>query len=215
MRKLATIAALALGSAAHAAQTVLFNESAAYECYQAALHGGGSEFDIEPCTRALEHQAMNVVDRAATHSNRGLLYARSGDYAEAMRDHNRAVNLAPEIDSILINRSNTLVRLKRFEQAMQDLEQAIGFEGEARAHAHYNRALLFYRLGDRQSARMDAEMAAEIAPERPGYQRYLRMLELEQEVADSEAAEGVDLPTQESNVQDLNREPQVPSPDEP
>jgi tetratricopeptide (TPR) repeat protein len=167
---------------AHGAQTVLFNESAAFECYQAALHGKGSEFDIEPCTNALEHQALSPIDRAATHSNRGLLYARIGDVQEAMRDHNRAIKLAPEVGSIYVNRSNTLVRLKRFDKAMDDLEKAIELADVSLAHAHYNRALLFHRLGDRQAARMDAERAAEIAPETESYRRYLRMLRLEEEV---------------------------------
>ena len=60
-----------------------------------------------------------VTDRAATHSNRGLLYARVGDLQEAMRDHNRAVRMAPEVGSVYINRSNTLVRLQRFAPAMR------------------------------------------------------------------------------------------------
>jgi len=172
-----------LATAVQAAQTILFNESAAFECYQAALHGQGSEFDIEPCTTALEHQALNPLDRAATHSNRGLLYARIGDTGAAMKDHDRAVRLAPEVGSIYVNRSNTLVRLKRFDKAMDDLERAIELADISLAHAHYNRALLFHRLGDRQAARMDAERAAEIEPDSPSYQRYLRMLRLEEEVS--------------------------------
>lgn len=181
MRHLMFLCLLSAGMS-HGAQTILFNESAAFECYQAALHGRGSEFDIEPCTKALEYQVLNPVDRAATHSNRGLLYARVGDVQEAMRDHNRAVQLAPEVGSIYVNRSNTLVRLKRYDQAMNDLEKAIELADVSLAHAHYNRALLFHRLGDRQAARMDAERAAEIAPETQSYQRYLRMLQLEDEV---------------------------------
>ena len=184
---LALVASLATG--VQAAQTILFNESAAFECYQAALHGQGSEFDIEPCTTALEHQALNPLDRAATHSNRGLLYARIGDHREAMKDHNRAVKLAPEVGSIYVNRSNTLVRLKRFDKAMDDLEKAIALADISLAYAHYNRALLFHRLGDRQAARMDAERAAEIEPDAPSYQRYLRMLQLEEEVSAAQEAD--------------------------
>lgn len=158
--------------AAVAMETVLFNESAAFECYQAALHDGG-EYDIESCSRALEYQALTTIDRAATHSNRGILYARIGDIRNALRDHNRAVKLAPEVGSIYINRSNTLVRAKRYESAMRDLEKAIEIADESLAFAHYNRALLFQKLGDLQAARADAEKAAEIAPESPAYRRFL------------------------------------------
>ena len=184
LRRLALLLLAISGlSPVHAAQTILFNESAAFECYQAALHGRGSPFDVEPCTTAIEHQPLNRLDRAATHSNRGLLYSRIGDVREAMRDHNRAVRLSPEVGSIYVNRSNTLVRLKRFAQAMSDLEMAIELADISLAYAHYNRALLFHRLGDSQAARADAERAAEIAPDTPSYRRYLRMLKLEEEVA--------------------------------
>lgn len=164
-----------------AAQTVLFNESAAFECYQAALHDGG-RFDIESCSMAPEYQTLSRVDRAATHSNRGLLYARIGDLREALRDHDRAVKLAPELASIYINRSNSLVRVSRFEGAMRDLEKAIELADHSLAYAHYNRALLFQRLGDSQAARADAEKAAEIAPESKGYQAFLRQLQAPLEV---------------------------------
>ncbi|HEY5680506.1 MAG TPA: tetratricopeptide repeat protein [Pseudomonadales bacterium] len=157
---------------AAASETVLFNESAAFECYQAALHDGG-EYDIESCSRALEYQALTTIDRAATHSNRGILYARIGDIRNALRDHNRAVKLAPEVGSIYINRSNTLVRAKRYEGAMRDLEKAIEIADDSLAYAHYNRALLFQKLGDLQAARADAEQAAEIAPDSPAYRRFL------------------------------------------
>jgi tetratricopeptide (TPR) repeat protein len=161
---------------AYSAQTILFNESAAYECFQAALHHG-NQFDIDTCTLAIEHQALSGRDRAATHSNRGLLYARIGDLREALRDHNRAVKMAPDLGSIYVNRSNSLVRVNRFEAAMRDLEKAIELADESLAFAHYNRALLFQRLGDAKSARADAELAAEIAPESESYKSYLRQLQ--------------------------------------
>jgi tetratricopeptide (TPR) repeat protein len=176
----ALLALLAVGfPTAFAAQTIIFNESAAFECYQAALHDG-DRFDIETCTMAIEHQALGLRDRAATHSNRGLLYARIGDLREALRDHDRAVKMAPELASVYINRSNALVRANRFTPAMRDLEKAIDLADESLAYAHYNRALLFQRLGDHKAARADAEIAAEIAPESKDYQAYLRRLQPEQ-----------------------------------
>ena len=174
---------LVVATTAQGAQTIVFDESAALECYQAALHGKGSSFDIEPCNMALEHQALSVLDRAATYSNRGLLYARMGDVQEAIRDHDRAVRLAPDVGSVFVNRSNALVRLKRYSHAMNDLERAIELADISLAYAYYNRALLFNRLGDSQAARLDAERAAEIEPDSQNYRRYLRMLQLEEEVA--------------------------------
>jgi tetratricopeptide (TPR) repeat protein len=173
------IALGAMHPAAYAAQTILFNESAAFECYQAALHNGGV-FDIDTCTLAIEHQMLNRADRAATYSNRGILYARVGNLRESLRDHNRAVRLAPEVASVFVNRSNALVRTKRFERAMRDLEKAIELADESLAYAHYNRALLFQRLGDTKAARDDAEQAANIAPESEGYRVFLERFPAEE-----------------------------------
>jgi tetratricopeptide (TPR) repeat protein len=163
---------VAMHPVAYAAQTILFNESAAFECYQAALHNGGA-FDIDTCSLAIDHQMLNRSDRAATYSNRGILYARIGNLRDSLRDHNRAVRLAPDVASVFVNRSNALVRAKRFERAMRDLETAIELADESLAYAHYNRALLFQRLGAMKAARADAEQAADIAPESEGYRAFL------------------------------------------
>ncbi|MFP6814435.1 MAG: tetratricopeptide repeat protein, partial [Pseudomonadales bacterium] len=90
---------VAMHPVAYAAQTILFNESAAFECYQAALHNGGA-FDIDTCSLAIDHQMLNRSDRAATYSNRGILYARIGNLRDSLRDHNRAVRLAPDVASV-------------------------------------------------------------------------------------------------------------------
>ncbi len=68
---------------------------------------------------------------------------------------------------------------------MRDLEKAIEIADESLAFAHYNRALLFQKLGDLQAARADAEMAAEIAPDSPAYQRFVAAFD---EVADDPLA---------------------------
>jgi tetratricopeptide (TPR) repeat protein len=177
LRRLCVTAVIVLvPSVAVASETVLFNESAAFECYQAALHEG-DKYDIDTCTLALDHQMLGAMDRAATFSNRGLIYARIGDLRAALSDHNRAVRIAPDVSSVYINRSNTFIRAKQYERAMRDLEQAIDIADEHLAYAHYNRALLFRRLGDGQAARGDAERAAAIAPEREAYREFLRQLE--------------------------------------
>ena len=164
-----------LSAAASARETVLLNTSPARDCYRAAADRGSS-MDIDTCTLAIEHQMLVPEDLAATYSNRGILYVRSGDLAAGLKDHDRAVALAPELASVYINRSNAFVAAKRYRDAMADLEQAIAHAGEHLPIAYYNRALMFNRLGDREAARADAERAAELAPETVAYQEFIEAL---------------------------------------
>ena len=166
---------LSFSGVAGARETVLLNTSPARDCYAAALNGGGSA-DIDTCTLAIEHQMLVPEDLAATYSNRGLLHVRRGDLAAGLKDHDRAVALAPEMASVYINRSNALVVAKRYRDALEDLERAIAHAGEHLAIAHYNRALMFNRLGDREAARADAERAAELAPETVAYREFIEAL---------------------------------------
>jgi tetratricopeptide (TPR) repeat protein len=119
-------AVLLLGASwqAVAAETVLLDESAAQRCYLAALRGADAS-EAEPCTTALEHQGLKTEDFAATLSNRALLLARSGRFDEALRDHDRAIQSAPELASLYINRSNTYTRAQRLDEAKADLDRAI------------------------------------------------------------------------------------------
>jgi tetratricopeptide (TPR) repeat protein len=111
-----------------AAETVLFNESAAHQCYLAALRGADAR-EVDICNAALQHQSLKSADFAATLSNRGLLLARSGRYEDALRDHDRAIQTTPDLASLYINRSNTYTRAQRFDEAMGDLDQAIEIAG--------------------------------------------------------------------------------------
>lgn len=164
--------ASALGS-----ETLLLNSSPAQDCFVATRGGGNpSASDIEVCTTAIEYQMLVPHDLAATYSNRGILHARKGNYPAALKDHNRAHSLAPEVASIYINRSNTLVAVKRYEDALQDLDNAIAIADATLPVAHYNRALMFKTLGDTEAARADAERAAELSPESEAYRRFINDL---------------------------------------
>ncbi len=204
----ALLAGTLLGAgAANAADTLLLNESAAQQCYLAALRGADAR-DAEICNVALEHQSLRKTDFAATLSNRGLLLTRSERFDDALADHDRAIGMQPEIPSLYINRSNTYTRAKRYDDAMRDLDRAIQLAEQQRvaaeraaaaapaadtdpttvtvpvmpggrelAAAHYNRALLFQRQGNLDAALGDAKRASALVPERSGYQAYIQELE--------------------------------------
>ena len=118
------------------------------------------------------------TDLAATYSNRGILHARTGNFAAALKDHNRAHTVWrrswPASISIVPTRWSPM---KRFQDALQDLDNAIAIaDATALPVAHYNRALMFKTLGDTEAARADAERAAELAPETEAYRRFIQGL---------------------------------------
>jgi tetratricopeptide (TPR) repeat protein len=160
------------GAMTEAAETVLFNESAAHLCYLAAVRGGDAR-DAGHCDSALTHQPLRHADTAATLSNRGLLLTRSGDLASAMRDHDRAIALAPELASLYVNRSNTLVRAQRLQDALGDLDRAIALAEDSLPAAYYNRALLHQTLVDPASAGAHAGQAVTLAPDNLTNRAYL------------------------------------------
>ena len=177
MARLLTSLLILASAAAVGSETLLLNRSPAQDCYVATrAKDNPVASDLEVCTMAIEHQMLLPVDLAATYSNRGILHARTGDYAAALKDHNRAHGLAPEIASIYINRSNTLIAVKRYEDALQDLDNAIAIADATLPVAHYNRALMFKTLGDTEAARADAERAAKLAPESEAYRRFIEDL---------------------------------------
>lgn len=168
-------AAIPLAAASTGGATILLNESPAYLCYQAALRRD-DQFGVDDCDRAIELQGLTRMDRASTFSNRGLLLGRRGDQRGAMRDHNRALKLAPELASAWINRANAHLRQRDLAAALSDLDQAVALESQTRHLAYYNRALLHQKLGNLAAARADAEQALREAPETASYAEFLDAL---------------------------------------
>ncbi|MGA0840240.1 MAG: tetratricopeptide repeat protein [Pseudomonadales bacterium] len=181
----------------HAAESVLMNESAAHLCYLAAARGG-TFADTEDCDIAIDHQSLKREDFAATLSNRGLLLARNNDLDEALRDHDRAIETAPEIPSLYVNRANTFTRGQRYDAARSDLDRAIGLiessipvavGGQAPTSppaadtsvvlgaALFNRALILQREGNLDAALADATRARDLVLDRPIYGQYVQDLE--------------------------------------
>jgi len=182
-------------SAVQAATSVILNTSPAFDCYQEVVRYG-SVPDFDACNTAIELQVLDRLELAATYANRGILYSRKGRLRAALSDHNRAVELAPELSSTFINRANTFVKARRFFEAMKDLDRAVAIADDRVAIAHYNRALLFQRIGDLASARKDAELAATLSPDEVEYQDYVRTLHIVEMPQGKEIAPESDQPKQ-------------------
>ncbi len=121
---------------------------------------------IEVCNLALETEQLRAKDRAATFTNRGILYMRQGNNSRAVVDYQRSINLLPDLREAKVNLGAALYNLKRYPEAMAALNEGVATESlNARAIGFYNRALTHEKLGDLQSAYEDFRSALQINPE--------------------------------------------------
>lgn len=162
----AVVMLAALPAQAQGAVTVV-GGGLAQACYEAV------EYEVGPvaraldlCTQALTVESMKRRDRAATYTNRGILFMRQGNNTRAMWDYQRGLAMMPELLETKVNLGAALYNLRRYPEAMTALNEGILTEdGDARATAHYNRGLTHEKLGDLQSAYEDFRAALRLRPD--------------------------------------------------
>ena len=156
---------VAMTAAASAAVTVVGGGPAQY-CYHVAQFGADSNSGdgIGTCTRALEQQAMSVRDRAATFVNRGIIYARIGATEAALRDYDQGLYLRPDMGEGYVDRGATLIALKRYGDALQDINRGIALNPNNLQIAYYNRAVVYEAMGNFPGAYADYKRAVQIDP---------------------------------------------------
>jgi|GEM_PF-1505700 len=87
---------------------------------------------VELYTRCLESRAMDDAERGGVYANRAAALYRLGRYAEALRDGEEAMRLAPEDPASLSNRGLALLHAHQPERALKDFQQALA-KGETAA----------------------------------------------------------------------------------
>jgi tetratricopeptide (TPR) repeat protein len=167
IRGLVLIAAAAalMGSQAQGAITVL-GVSLAHNCYQAAEFGGDPTQGISTCTYALD-ATMSSRDRAATYINRGILKSRAEDPTGALEDYNHGLSLNDGLGEGYVDRGATLIVLKRYQDALNDINKGIGIGAKRPEIAYYDRAIVDEALGDVRGAYLDYRKAVELSPDFP------------------------------------------------
>jgi tetratricopeptide (TPR) repeat protein len=98
--------------------------------------------------------------------NRGVTFAQRNQFAAALRDFNRVIELNPGLAVAYRNRAELLAALGRMEEAIADYTRAMSSLPEdasllrARAHA-------YQRMGDFAHATADVNRAIQLAPHDP------------------------------------------------
>ena len=143
-------------------------------CYEAVEYARVSTSDaIKMCDLALEQEVMSRRNRAATYTNRGILYMREGRNERALSDYERSLSLMPLLET-KVNVGAALYGLKRYPEALNILTEGIATESpDARATGFYNRALTYEKLGNVEAAYYDFRAALEAVPEFEAAQKQL------------------------------------------
>jgi tetratricopeptide (TPR) repeat protein len=97
---------------------------------------------LNVCNTAQLEEKLSERNRAATYSNRGILYMRAQKHDLAMKDYTDALRILPGSLETKISLGAMYYCLGRFQDSIDALNAAVTIENiEARASAHYNRAL--------------------------------------------------------------------------
>ncbi len=110
-----------------------------------------------------DHTLKVTGGNGLIHHNRGVEYARLGDYARAIEDFDRAVEINPRFALAYVNRGVASGRLGRHERAIEDFDRAIEINPHL-AMAYFNRGVACRNLGDPVRAIGDFDRAIEINP---------------------------------------------------
>ncbi len=148
------------------AQVTVIGGGIARDCYEAVkfnlLTVSAAE---ELCTRALELEALNLTNKAATYTNRGVLRMRQGEYDRALADYAASKRLRPKTGATWLNEGAAYIFKKDYNSALTSLDTAIELNSEDLFAAYYNRALAREYTGDVEGAYYDFVKSKELNPE--------------------------------------------------
>lgn len=164
-RFIAFVALIAALPAANAAVMVI-GSGPEKMCYLASKAGKPSRSGLKACNEALKTSQLSTRDRAATHVNRSVMLLAYNRTRDALADTDAALAIIPDLEEATVNRSAALIRLDRFAEARDILDEAL-----PRAHGRvllsglFNRAIASEAMGDTRSAYQDLKRIVALDPE--------------------------------------------------
>jgi len=155
---------LLLSAPAHALITVV-GAGMAHDCFIAAKAGTDPRGGIAICDMALAEELLSARARAGTFINRAVMKVALGQIDDAMADYNSGLSLDPGLGDGYVDRGAALITLKRYNEAIADIDKGIGL-GQTYEHVgYYNRGVAEFFLGRITQSYYDFKKASEIAPE--------------------------------------------------
>ena len=105
----------------------------------------------------------NIINKAMSYINRGNSKNELGQFAEAIKDYNKAIELNPNYAAAYSNRGNAKDNLGEPQAAIEDCNKAIELNPNS-ALAYNNRGNAKNKLGQHQAAIEDYTKAIELNP---------------------------------------------------
>ncbi|MBQ62630.1 MAG: hypothetical protein CMQ19_11215 [Gammaproteobacteria bacterium] len=146
------------------AASTMLGPTDAMRCYQESLFPLSSQ-GIGYCTDAINRGELTRRDLAATYSNRGIIYLKNGKFEKALKDHNKAVEIDPDLPQVHINRGNLLFHTHDYEEALVEFDKALENANGLTSITLFNQALTLIRLRRIAEAKEALETALEISPQ--------------------------------------------------
>jgi len=103
------------------------------------------------------------VTNATKFNKRGIAYAKTGHYDQAISDFNRALELNPKDVKAYYNRGLAYYQKGEYDQAISDFNKALEIN-PIDAKAYYIRGLAYYQKGEYDQAISDYTKALELNP---------------------------------------------------
>ena len=106
--------------------------------------------DREEAIRVLKAWAQSYPNDYIPHNNLAVNYSLFGQYEEALKESREAVRLSPQNTTSLSNYIENFIKLNRFDEARQVLEQTLGPTPDRPVYRVYSYQLAFLR-GDQET----------------------------------------------------------------
>jgi tetratricopeptide (TPR) repeat protein len=125
--------------------------------------GTNSDKAVVACTKIVDANRQSKKSLAMAYRNRGLVYAKKGDFAKALPDFNAAIERNGRFADAYYDRGLTYYNLDNSKAAIEDFTKAILYKTKY-SDAYGNRGLAYMVLGDLDSAIADLDRAIAMKP---------------------------------------------------
>jgi tetratricopeptide (TPR) repeat protein len=133
-------------------------------CYESALGEDNRASALDGCTRALQEEALQPGDRAATFVNRGILEMISRHDEDADSDFDAALALDRNLADAWLNKGFLKLRQGDGRSALPLLQKGIELKPQRTALAIFARGVAYEQMGQFDSAYLDLKRAHELEP---------------------------------------------------
>jgi tetratricopeptide (TPR) repeat protein len=110
------------------------------------------------------------------HTKQGIAYSKKGQYAKAIEEYNKALEVNPNCALAYYNRSVAYSSMGQYDRAVSDCTRALQLSPR-HASSYYSRGVSYWHLGSKNQAIKDLQAAAKL--QHKGAQNYLKSMNIE------------------------------------